>query len=131
MDGTTDASDPDPDCERLLSVLGDPDCRAILRELDGPTTAKELMATCDLSQTTTYRKLDDLSETALVDERTELRDDGHHTTRYVRAVEGVYVDVDDDPFDVRLAGSTDGQTSDGDRPDERLAWLWSEVGEEL
>lgn len=131
MDSTSGASDSDEDRDLLLSALGDPDCRAILRELDGPKTAKEIMATCDISQTTTYRKLERLSETALVDERSELRDDGHHATRYVRAVDGVYVDVDGDPFDVRLSGSTDGETTDAGTPDERLAWLWSEVGEGL
>lgn len=131
MTSEPDASDAGPDLQALLSVLGDADCRRILRVLDRPKTAKELMTTCDLSQTTTYRKLDRLSETALVGERTELRDDGHHATSYERTVEGVYVDLDldfdeDDRVGVRLVESTDDEA-----PDERLAHLWSRVSEEL
>ncbi|WP_246985079.1 ArsR/SmtB family transcription factor [Halorientalis marina] len=116
------------DLQRLLDALGDPDCRRIVRELDDPMTAKELMDACDLSQTTTYRKLDRLSETALVAADTELREDGHHTTRYERAVEGVFVDLagtaPDEADDITLV-------EDEESPDETLARLWSQVGEQL
>lgn len=110
--------------QRLLDALGDPDCRQIVRELDDPMTAKELMDACDLSQTTTYRKLDRLSDTSLVAADTELRTDGHHTTRYERAIEGVFVDLAGDDHEVTLV---EGEES----PDESLARLWSQVGDEL
>jgi DNA-binding transcriptional ArsR family regulator len=119
------STDRDGDAlQQLLDALGDPDCRRIVRELDDPMTAKELMDACDLSQTTTYRKLDRLSDTSLVAADTELRADGHHTTRYERVVEGVFVDLTDDDHEVTLV-------DDEESPDESLARLWSRVGEEL
>jgi DNA-binding transcriptional ArsR family regulator len=118
------STDGDDALQRLLDALGDPDCRRIVRELDDPMTAKELMDACDLSQTTTYRKLDRLSDTSLVAADTELRADGHHTTRYERAVEGVFVDLADDDHEVTLV-------EDEESPDESLARLWSQVGDEL
>lgn len=115
----------DPDLQELLAALEDEDCRAILRELDRPRTAKEIMDACDLSQTTAYRKLDVLSQTALVSEETELREDGHHTTRYERAVEGVFVGFGEDLFDVRLV------EAESESMDETLARLWTEIGDQL
>lgn len=125
---TESPADDGPDLQRLMERLEDPDCRAILRELDQPRTTQEIMDECDLSQTTAYRKLDRLSDTALVTTTTEVRDDGHHTTRYERAVEGVFVSLDDgEAADVRLV-ETD---ADAESPDETLARLWSRIGEEL
>jgi len=118
------STDRDDALQQLLDALGDPDCRRIVQELDEPMTAKELMDACDLSQTTTYRKLDRLSDTSLVVADTELRTDGHHTTRYERAIEGVFVDLAGDDHEVTLV---EGEES----PDQALARLWSQVGDEL
>lgn len=119
-------ADPGDDLQAVLDALEDPDCRRILRTLDRPMTAQELIGECGISQTTAYRKLDALSKASLVDERTEVRDDGHHATRYVRAFGGVYIDLDDDGFAVRVEPTTNAET-----PDRRLARFWSEVSEEL
>jgi DNA-binding transcriptional ArsR family regulator len=125
--GTNTPSDAgEPDLQTVLAALDDDDCRAILRALDHPKTAKQLMDDCDLSQTTTYRKLDLLGETALVSEATEIREDGHHTTRYERAVEGVFVGLGSDAIDLRLVAEDDPEPMD-----ETLARLWTEMGEGL
>ncbi len=70
---------------------------------------------------TTYRKLELLSNASLVDERTKIRPGGHHTTQYALDFEAVRIALDDDrEFEVTI-----------DRPprapDEQLAKLWSEV----
>jgi len=119
------ADDDRPALQRVLDQLEDPDRRAILRELDEPRTTQQIMDACDLSQTTAYRKLDRLSDTPLVRTTTEVRDDGHHTTRYERAVEGVFVGLGDDATDLRLVDD------EPESPDERLARLWSWMGDEL
>lgn len=77
------------DVQRLFDALADPECRTILKTLDEPKTAQELMKHCDLSQTSTYRKLDLLSKAGLVEERTTIREDGHHEIQYCRAFEGI------------------------------------------
>jgi len=111
--------------QALFDALADPDCRDILRALDEPLPAKEIAAVCDLPQTSTYRKLEQLSEADLVAEETEVRADGHHATAYVRDCGGVFVGVDaDGAFDVDVLPAEE-------RPSERLALLWSRVSEEL
>lgn len=109
----------------VFDALADPDCRRIVVALDEPMTAKEIARQCDLPQTSTYRKLELLSEAGFLAERTEVRRDGHHATRYEKDLEGLFVAVDgEESFDVELVGRTES-------PDERLARFWSRISEEL
>lgn len=119
---TTDEHGP---TQRLFDALADPDCRQIVLTLDEPSTAKEVAERCELPQTSTYRKLELLSDADLVEERTRIRSDGHHATCYVRDFDGVFVAVDEDQsFDVDVV-------SESESPDERLARFWSRISEEL
>lgn len=113
-----------PDVQTVLDALHDQDCRTIIRHLDEPMTAQELAKHTDIPQSTAYRKLDKLTEATILDERTEIRSDGHHTTRYVIDIEEVRFTLEDTrEFTIEL-----------DRPaqtaDERLADMWSEVRKE-
>lgn len=114
-----------PDPGMVLGALVDDDCRTILNHLDVPRTAAELSEACDIPLSTTYRKLGRMVEATLLEEITEIRDDGQHTTRYRINFTEVTVDVDED-------GSLEISIS---RPvlaaDERLAYLWTEVKKEL
>lgn len=121
---TLDTSPRAPPIEAVLDALDDPACRTIVRELNRPKTASELSEECDIPLSTTYRKLDLLTEASLLEEQTEIRGDGHHTTRYVLDVEAVELTLDDSrEFEVEIV-----------RPprtaEERLAHLWSEVQKE-
>jgi DNA-binding transcriptional ArsR family regulator len=113
------ADDPSsPELQPVLDALVDPDCRAILAALaETPEqSVGELAERCDLPDTTAYRKVGRLADADLVDETTEVRSDGHHTTVYRAAVEGVFVGLEDAEFGVEVA-----------RPepaDERLARFW-------
>jgi DNA-binding transcriptional ArsR family regulator len=123
-------SDGTHDCQAVFEALADPDCRDVLAALDEPLTAREVVAACELPQTSAYRKLDRLSEADLVDERTELRTDGNHATTYVRDCSGVLVAVDEcGSFDVDVLAEEEVET--GRTADERLARLWSRVSEEV
>lgn len=114
-----------PTLEAVLDALDDPDCRAIIRALEEPMTASELSDQCDIPLSTTYRKLDKLTEATLLDEITEIRKDGRHTTRYRNHFKEVLIALDEDR---RLELSL----SRPPRPaDERLADLWSEVRREV
>ena len=111
--------------QQLFDALADPDCRQIAVSLDSPSSAKEVAEQCDLPQTSTYRKLELLSEAGLVEERARIRADGHHATCYVRDFDGVFVAVDgDQSFDVDVVSGSES-------PDERLARFWSRISEEL
>lgn len=112
-----------PDIQTILDALEDADCRAILEHLEEPMTAQEISDVGSIPLSTTYRKLDLLSEASLVDEITEIRGDGHHTTRYTIDFQSLNIALHDQEFDVEI-----------ERParsaDEQLAHLWSEVRKE-
>jgi predicted transcriptional regulator len=117
--------DTGPAVQDVLRALDDEACRTILAELSEPMTANDLRDSCDIPKSTLYRKLDLLSQAALVHERTQIVADGGRRTRYDRDVSAVTVSItDDDTFAVsmdRVSRSAD----------ERLADLWSDMGEEL
>lgn len=76
----------------LLDALADADCRAILDATsDKVLTASEIAETCDLPLSTTYRKLDILTEAGLLEERTRIRRSGKHASEYARLVDDVVV----------------------------------------
>jgi DNA-binding IclR family transcriptional regulator len=113
-----------PDLQAVLDALGDPDCRHIVESLDEPKTAAQVSEDCDIPTSTTYRKLDLLSEASLLAEGTEVRPDGHHATRYELDFERVVFELDDDRnLDVSLVRPARSA-------DERLASLWGEVRKE-
>lgn len=115
----------EPDIQEVLGALEDPDCRTIIQQLDDPMTASELSEDCEIPQSTIYRKLDTLSDATLLEELTEVRSDGHHTTRYDIAFEEVTVALDENrtlSYEIMRPART---------PDERLADMWSEVSKEL
>ncbi|WP_121823443.1 winged helix-turn-helix domain-containing protein [Halostella salina] len=116
--------DDTPELQAVLDALDDPDCRAIITELDAPMTASELSDAAGVPLSTTYRKLDLLTEASLLSERTEIRSDGQHTTRYEVAFDDVRIALDEErSFDV-------GITRPDRSPDEQLAAMWSEVRKE-
>ncbi|MGM0591629.1 MAG: helix-turn-helix domain-containing protein [Halobacteriota archaeon] len=92
-----DVVDTDEEIQLVLNALGDKGCRAILEAVDGERlSARKLSETCDLPLSTTYRKLDQLTEAELILERTRISLSGKHTSEYVRAVDDVVVCVDAD-----------------------------------
>lgn len=88
MTGAITATPPDPDetgadlsAEALLSCLDDRYTRQILTALqDGPMPARDIVATCDCSRPTVYRRLDDLTEANVVTTAKRYDPDGHHRT---------------------------------------------------
>ncbi len=115
---------PPPTLQDILSALDDSECRSILMEISEPMTATELTDACDIAQSTLYRKLDLLSRASLVRELVSVGPEGGRVTRYERDVSDVTISVGDDEFSVTV-----------DRPsthaDERLADMWSKMGDEL
>jgi response regulator of citrate/malate metabolism len=80
--------------QSVLDALDDADCRAILDATsEDALSANEVSDTCDLPLSTTYRKLELLTEAGLLEERTRLSTTGKHSSEYVRAVEDVVVSL--------------------------------------
>jgi DNA-binding transcriptional ArsR family regulator len=119
------APDP-PSVDDVLDALADDDARRIVSALSEPKTASELSEECDIPLSTTYRKLERLTDASLLSESTDIRRDGQHTTRYAVSFETVTVSVEetsDREFAVELTRPERSR-------DERLADLWSELREE-
>ena len=113
-----------PELQEVLDALEDPDCRTIVQRLDEPRTARELSEGCDMALSTTYRKLELLSNASLVDERTKIRPGGHHTTQYAVDFQAVRISLDADlAFELEVSRPVRAA-------DEQLARLWSEVRQE-
>lgn len=115
-----------PDVGDVLDALADDAARRIVTALSEPKTASELSEECEIPLSTTYRKLEKLTEASLLDESTDIRRDGQHTTRYAVAFEEVAVSVDEEN---ERAFAVEFERSEQAR-DERLADLWSELREE-
>lgn len=103
--------DVEGDVEEVLAALDDADCRAILDATSGEAlSASELSEACDLPLSTTYRKIDMLADTGLLEERTRIRQSGKHANEYSRLVEEVLVSVGTD-------GGLELRVMECDRPD--------------
>ncbi|ELY45278.1 winged helix-turn-helix domain-containing protein [Natronorubrum sulfidifaciens] len=118
------ASESTPSAEEICAALDDPDCREIIRNLEEPMTAAELTDECDIPQSTLYRKLEVLTESTLLEESTEIRQDGHHASKYTVAFDEITLVLDDDRT-LAVQIERPARTAD-----ERLAELWSEVRKE-
>jgi len=118
------ADEEAPDLQEVLDALDDEDCRNIVTALKEPMTADQISEAADVPLSTTYRKLDLLTEASLLEEGLEIRADGQHASRYTIAFEEVVIALTEThEFDVQISR----------RPraaDERLANLWSEVRKE-
>ena len=126
-----------PSVDGVLDALADDAARRIVTALSEPKTASELSEECDIPLSTTYRKLEQLTEASLLEESTDIRRDGQHTTRYSVAFETVTVSISADGDDgVDNTGGAERRefgvsfTRPERTRDERLADLWSELREE-
>jgi Fe2+ or Zn2+ uptake regulation protein len=119
------SSEDPPSLQAVLDALDDGDCRTILRETAEPMTATELIDACDIPKSTVYRKLELLSEASLVREQDTINPGGGRTTTYQRDFDDVMISMNED----------DGFSVTVERPpwnaDERLADIWSKMGDEL
>ena len=79
------------------SLLGDPTVRTILVQTDQrPMSATTLSDHCEVSQPTVYRRLEELRECDLLEERTRPDPEGgHHRTLYATNVRCMTVELDD------------------------------------
>jgi predicted transcriptional regulator len=80
----------------FLDALGDTGCRTILDivSTDALTTS-EVSEACDMPLSTTYRKLNILTDAGLLKERTRFNQSGNHASEYVRSVDEIVISLSD------------------------------------
>lgn len=118
------ADEDQPDLQDVLDALDDPNCRTIVSVLEEPMTASEIAEESEIPLSTTYRKIERLTEAALLVEGTEIRPDGQHASTYRVDFEEVVIALTEDrAFDAEV-------TRRPRSPDQRLENLWSEVRKE-
>lgn len=83
------------DVATLLGALEDDDCRAILEATsEEALSTAELCEQCDLSTSSAYRKVDELTEVGLLEESVRLRPAKAHTNEYRLAVNKLEISLD-------------------------------------
>ena len=87
-------------------------------------TAEQISNTADVPLSTTYRKLDILTEASLLDEGIAIRPNGQHAKQYSISFDAVTIGLSSDrEFEIDISRTPRAA-------DERLATLWSEVRKE-
>jgi DNA-binding transcriptional ArsR family regulator len=91
------------DAEMVLAVLQDEECRQILSALETEArSVTELTDRLQISKSTTYRKISELTDAGLVAEKVRLQPFTRHRKEYVHIVDDV---------DVRVVGDSDLQVT--------------------
>lgn len=94
----------DCDVETIGALLENATARTILRKISQePMSARMLSDSCEASQPTVYRRLDELRECGLLVERTQLDPEaGHHRTVYATNLRRIIVYLDDGTLDLQI-----------------------------
>jgi len=101
-DGRTLAEDQD--IESLLGALEDTDCRAIIEATsDEARSAGELSEACDLPLSTTYRKLDQLTDVGVLEEEVRISKSGQHENEYSLRVDRISLSVDAEGISLEIS----------------------------
>lgn len=81
--------------DEILTALEDEYCRRMLEAMTAEfQTAQQISERCGMPISTTYRKLNTLTDVGLVDTSIRLRRSGHHTREFAKAFRTVNVLLD-------------------------------------
>ncbi|QCC59935.1 helix-turn-helix domain-containing protein [Natrinema thermotolerans] len=90
------SSDETPGFECVIAALDDCACREIIAILEEPMTVEAIAEATDCPLSTTYRKLDCLTEAGLAEEAVGVREGRHRKARYVANLERISIGLDED-----------------------------------
>ncbi|WP_226479806.1 winged helix-turn-helix domain-containing protein [Natrinema amylolyticum] len=85
-----------PGFECVIGALDDEVCREIIAVLEEPMTVEDIAEATDRPLSTTYRKLDCLTDAGLAEEAVGVREGRHRKSRYVANLDGISIVLDDD-----------------------------------
>lgn len=106
----------------VFALLDDEYARAILTATSvQPMSAKSLSEECDASLPTVYRRAERLADCGLIEEGTQLADDGHHYSVYEARLDRLTVELE--------AGEL--QISVEEKPTEDIADRFTDMWEDI
>lgn len=97
-----DVDDPGGSTQAVFDALADRSNRTILEALDEPSTARELADRRDVSTSTVYRTLGQLSEAGLIEERTRFRARSRRVTVFAQVFESLRLTMNEDGLVVEV-----------------------------
>ena len=111
------------DCPgEVFALLDDEYARAILTATSTTSmSAKSLSEECDASLPTVYRRTERLVDCGLLDERTQLTDDGHHYQVFEARLERLTVDLESDGLRVTVEERRTADMAD------RFTEMWDDL----
>jgi predicted transcriptional regulator len=87
----------------VVGLLDDEYARAILTATsEEAMSVTELSDACDVSMSTAYRRVEQLSDVGLLVERTRPRPDGHHDEVYIANLDSVEISLRDGELEIDL-----------------------------
>jgi len=102
--GTETSIEDEMEIDSLLGVLDDEDCRAIIEATSTQAlSAGELSESCDLAQSTAYRKVDELTEAGLLEEQIRLSSSGQHKSEYTLRVDQITLALDSEGLSLDIS----------------------------
>ncbi|MCU4924833.1 helix-turn-helix domain-containing protein [Halobacteria archaeon AArc-dxtr1] len=112
------------DPTELLEGLGEKYSPDILRKAQQPISTQELSETLEIPTTTSYRRVQTLHETGLLEEaETEIGDANRERTRYQRSVRELTIRFDGDELQI--------ESTDREGLGQNLASVWDGLGRGL
>ena len=112
------------DCppSEVFALLDDEYARTILTATSiQPMSAKTLSEECDASLPTVYRRAERLVECGLIEEGTQLADDGHHYSVYEARLDRLTVDLEDGELQVPVEEKPTDDIAD------RFTDMWEDI----
>ncbi|RNJ27120.1 winged helix-turn-helix domain-containing protein [Halosegnis longus] len=106
----------------VYSLLDDEYARAILTATNETAkSAKELSKECDASLSTIYRRAERLIDCGLLEEQTELRNDGHHYSVYRARIKRITIELEADELKLGIEDQRSKNMAD------RFTEMWDEI----
>lgn len=108
------------EADNVFDVFGSEVARQILALASHqPLSATELAEQCEVSEPTIYRRIHALQEHDMLDEQTEVDDEGHHYKQFRTTLEEARFRVDDGQFDIDIQLTKDYT--------DKFADLWNDL----
>ncbi len=91
--------------QRLLEILADPKSRAIIASVaDERKSVSEIADDCDMPLSTSYRRMDTLVESGIVEDALRMKNAGRHEKEYVLRSKEISTGFTvDDTLDIRFS----------------------------
>lgn len=106
----------------VFALLDDEYARAILTATSvQPMSAKSLSEECDASLPTVYRRAERLADCGLIEESTQLADDGHHYSVYEARLDRLTIELEAGELQITVEEKSTEDIAD------RFTDMWKDI----